>query len=290
MTGRVYTVGMAQPGWYADPTAPDGRRYWDGQRWLDPEPKRRGASGWVWLVVALTVVGAVVAALLILPNGTALIGATPEDRRTTRPTGEQWDELMPSSTPTPTEIESEFGEFIDCPDAGEWPRSDIVNGRLRGGGLSVTPPEGPEWTTSPAHIAWLHDSNSMLRSIVPGWISNINVGYIRVSDGFSADPRVAAEQFVTCMASSGMFMGFTKRTVLSNESWSVGGRPAWRLTSNVYVGDWGHEGIEGDTVDIIIVPTDDDDRLAVYVTCVTIGHEENIREVEPVLDSLLYDG
>lgn len=49
---------MAQPGWYADPSAPNGRRYWDGERWLDPEPKRKGVSTWVWLVVALAVVGA----------------------------------------------------------------------------------------------------------------------------------------------------------------------------------------------------------------------------------------
>lgn len=281
---------MAQPGWYADPSAPNGRRYWDGERWLDPEPKRKGVSTWVWLVVALAVVGALVAALLIFPGSGNPFAATPEDTRTTRPTGEQWDELVPSETPTPTEVESQFGEVIDCPSSGVWPRSDIVQGRLHGGGLSVTPPEGPEWRTSPAHIDWLYDSNSMLREIVPRWISNVNVGYIKVSDGFSDDPRVAAEQFVTCMASSGMFMGFTKRTVLFNEAWSVGGRPAWRLTSNVYVADWGHEGIEGDTVDIIIVPTDEPDHLAVYVSCVTIRHEENIREVEPVLDSLLYEG
>lgn len=281
---------MAQPGWYADPSAPDGRRYWDGQRWLDPEPKRRGVSGWVWLLVALTVVGALVAALLIFPGSGNPFAATPEDKRTTRPTGEQWDELLPTPTPTPTEIESEFGSSIECPSSGEWPRSELSQGRLHGGGLSIEPPEGSAWRTSPAYFDWLYDSNSMLRTIVSGWISNVNVGYIKVSDGFSADPKTAAEQFVTCMSSSGMFLGFTKRTVLYNEPWDVSGRPAWRLTSNVYVADREHQGILGDTVEIIIVPTDDPDRLAVYVSCVTIDHEENIREVAPVLDSLRYEG
>lgn len=281
---------MAQPGWYPDPAAPDGRRYWDGQRWLDPEPQRRGVSNWVWLVAALTLVGVLVAALVLFPSVANPFAPTPEDRRTTRPTGEQWDELLPSETPTPTEIESEFGESIDCPSSGEWPRSEIVDGRLHGGGLSIVPPQGDKWVMSPAHFAWMYDYNSVLREITPGWISNVNVGYILVSDGFSTDPKAAAEQFVTCMSSSGMFRGFTKRTVLFNEPWDVAGRPAWRLTSNVYVSDWDREGIEGDTVDIVIVPTDDPDRLAVYVSCVTIRHEENIREVEPVLDSLLYEG
>lgn len=143
---------------------------------------------------------------------------------------------------------------------------------------------------SPAAFEWMYDYNSMLREIVPGWISNVNVGYVKVSDGFSTNSKVAAEQFVSCMSSSGMFFGFTKRTVLFNEPWDVAGRPAWRLTSNVYVSDWDHANIEGDTVDIVIVPTDDPDKLAVYVSCVTIRHDENIREVEPVLDSLLYEG
>lgn len=281
---------MAQPGWYADPSAPDGRRYWDGERWLDPEPQRKGVSGWVWLVVALTVVGVLVVAIMVFPGSGNPFASTPEDTRTTRPTGEQWDELLPSETPTPTEIESQFGTVVDCPSSGEWPRSELTDGRLVGGGLSVDPPQGPRWRMSPAYIDWLYDSNSMLREIVPGWISNINVGYIKVSDGFSSDMETAAEQFVSCMASSGMFLGFTKRTVLYNEPWDVSGRPAWRLTSNVYVSDWTHEDIEGDTVEIIIVRTDDPDELAVYVTCVTIRHEENVREVAPVLNSLSYDG
>ncbi|WP_158069013.1 DUF2510 domain-containing protein [Tessaracoccus sp. ZS01] len=281
---------MAQPGWYADPTAPDGRRYWDGQRWVDPTPPRKGRAGWVWLSVALVVVAALVAALLIFPSRANPFAPTPEDTRTARPTGKQWDERVPSETPTPTEIESQFGESIDCPSSEDWPRSELTDGRLEGGGLSVDAPQGEKWRMSPAHIDWMYDGNSMLREIVFGWISNVNVGYIKVSDGFSANPRAAAEQFVNCMASSGMFLGFTRRTVLWNEEWDVSGRPAWRLTSNVYVDDWSHEGIEGDTVDIIIVPTDDKDRLAVYVSCVTIGHEENISEVEPVLESLAYEG
>lgn len=283
---------MAEPGWYADPTAPNGRRYWDGARWADPTaaPTRKGPGGWLWFVIALAVVGAIVAALVYLPGGANPFAPTPEDTRSARPTGSQWNELLPSETPTPTAIESGFGEPIDCPDSRETPRSDVRDGRISGGGLSVVEPPGSGWYESPAWIDWMYDYNSVIRSIAPGWISNVGVGYIKISDGFSDNPAKAAEQFVTCMASSGMFYGFEKREILINEEYVVSGRIGWRLVSNVYVGNQKHQGIDGDVVDIIIVPTDDEDRFAVYVSCATIGHSQNLEQVQVSLESLQYDG
>ena len=67
-------------------------------------------------------------------------------------------------------------------------------------------------------------------------------------------------------------------------------RRGWRLTSNVYVSNQRHHGIEGDVVDIVLVPTDDPDKIAAYVSCATIGHEENQKEVRHSLDSLRFDG
>lgn len=280
---------MAEPGWYADPTAPQGRRYWDGRRWVD-DPPRQGRAMTTWLVVALLVVATVVGAMILFPRGANPFAATPEDPRSARPTGTQWNELETSETPSPEPVESGFGEPIECPSTLQDPRSEIVDGRLHGGGLSIEPPDGRDWVESAAWIDWLHDSNGMIRDIAPGWMSNVNVGYIKVSDGFSPVMSVAAEQFVTCMASSGMFFGFERREILINQDYVVSDRIGWRLTSNIYVNNQRHNGIEGDVVDIIIVPTDDEDRFAVYVTCVTIGHEVNQREVDRSLASLRFDG
>lgn len=281
---------MAQPGWYADPTAPQGRRYWDGRRWVDEGPPRgRGAMA-LWLVVALLVVATVVGAIVLFPRGANPFTATPEDTRSSRPTGTQWNEREPTETPTPNPVETGFGEPIDCPVSEDLPRSEIVDGRLHGGGLSIEPPSGNRWENTSAWIDWLHDSNGMIRDIAPGWISNVNVGYIKVSDGFSSEMSAAAEQFVTCMASSGMFFGFERREILINQEYAVSNRIGWRLTSNIYVDNQRHNDIEGDVVDVILVPTDDSDRFAVYVSCVTIGHEENRGEVDVSLASLRYDG
>lgn len=281
---------MAEPGWYADPSAPQGRRYWDGQRWAESAPPRRGHSAAAWLVVALLVIGGVIAAIIMFPAGSNPFAATPEDNRTARPTGTQWNELVPTETPSPTPVETGFGQPIDCPSSFELPRSEIRDGRLHGGGLSIEAPSGSRWERNSAYINWLYDSNGMTRDIAPGWMSNVNVGYILVSDGFSSVMSTAAEQFVTCMASSGMFDGFERRELLVNEDYVVSDRIGWRLTSNIFVGNMKNYDIDGDVVDIILVPTDDKDRFAVYVSCVTIGHEENRAEVDVALNSLRFDG
>lgn len=280
---------MAQPGWYADPTAPDGRRYWDGQRWLDQTPQKKPSGTWLWLGIALVVVASIVVALILWPGSASPFASVPEDTRTARPSGKQWDEREPSPTETPTPVETGFGQPIECPYSEEYPRSEPRDGRLSGGGLSVAEPGG-EWIDSVAWIDWMYDNNSMIRPIVPGWISNVNLGYIKVSDGFSSSLPQAAEQFVTCMASSGMFDGFVKRELLRNEDFNVSGRIGWRLTSNIYVDNQLMHGIEGDTVDIVLVPTDDKDRIAVYVTCATINLSDNQEEADQLLASLRWDG
>lgn len=282
---------MAEPGWYSDPTAPEGRRYWDGQRWAaEGKPPRRGGGMAMWLVIALLVIGMVIGAILFFPQGSNIFAATPEDTRSAHPTGTQWNELEPTETPTPEPVETGFGTPIECPVASDYPRSELVDGRLHGGGLSIDPPSGDAWQMTAAWIDWMYDSNGMVRDIAPGWISNVNVGYIKVSDGFSPNMSVAAEQFVTCMASSGMFAGFERRELLINQDYLVSDRIGWRLTSNIFVGNQLFQGIQGDVVDVILVPTDDDDRFAVYVTCATIGNEENQQEVAHSLASLRFDG
>lgn len=281
---------MAQPGWYADPSAPGGRRYWDGERWADPRPQQAGRRNWLWLAIALAVVAAVIVALVVLPSGSNPFAATPEDTRSAKPTGTQWNELEPTETPSPTPVEKGFGQPIDCPVVDDVPRSQLVDGRLSGGGLSIERPTGSRWEDEPAYIDWLWENNSMIRPIATGWISNVGVGYILVSDGFSRNLASAAEQFVTCMSSSGMFIGFTKREVLRDEEYKVSTRIGWRLTNNVYVGNQMAQGIQGDVVDIILVPTDDENKIAVYVSCVTIDHTENAAEVQHSLNSLRWDG
>lgn len=280
---------MAQPGWYSDPSAPDGRRYWDGQRWLEPTPERKGSGAWLWLAISLVVVASIVAGMILWPRSGIAAGPIAEDTRSAKPTGKQWNEREPSETPTPTPVETGFGQPIVCPYADTTSKSEVQGGRLRSSGLSVEAPGG-EWRESAAYISWMYDDNSMIRPIASGWISNINLGYIKVSDGFSASLPQAAEEFMSCMSSSGMFESFERRELLRNEDYQVDDRIGWRMTSNIYVTNQRYQGIEGDTVDLVLVPTDDKDRIAVYVTCATIDKKDNQDEAQRMLESLRWEG
>lgn len=277
---------MAEPGWYEDPTAPDSRRYWDGSAWAD-EPPRKRPPLWGWLILAVVLIGAIVAALTFVPSMPNPFVPSPVDTRTARPSGTQWNEMEPSETPTPTPVESGFGESIDCPESGEPPYSEVTDNRISSGHLSIGYPQG--WVRSPSHVDWMYDYNSVIKQIEDGWISNVGVGYIKISGGFSDHPPTAAEQFISCMASSGMFRGFTKREVLINEEYAVSGKIGWRLLSKMYVAGREHQNVQGDEVNIVVIPVDEDeDVYAVYVSCASIDREENLREVQGVFESLTY--
>lgn len=279
---------MADPGWYADPTAPDGKRYWDGQAWVDTGPPKRRGLTWALVGLVVVVTGAIVIAL-IQPSVPGLpFLPSPTDTRTARPTDNQWNELAPTDTPSPTPVESGFGEIIDCPTSGENPRSEVRDGRLSSGHLSIDMTKDPDWQTAPSYVDWMYDYNSAIRSIAPGWISNAGVGHILVSDGFSDNLKTAAEQFISCMASSGMFTGFYKREVLLNEDYTVAGVIGWRLLSKVYVTGHERHNIQGDEVNIVLLPTDDADKIAVYVSCATIDHQDSLAEVQGMFETLTY--
>src|SRR4051812_24568651 len=41
-TSSVAAMESSPPGWYRDPHAPGGRRYWDGQSWVDVDAVLEG--------------------------------------------------------------------------------------------------------------------------------------------------------------------------------------------------------------------------------------------------------
>lgn len=276
---------MAQPGWYPDPQDPSRPRYWDGQRWaqpLQPEPSRRPRRQWTWFAVAMAAVAVLVAALLYGTGAFNVIDPQPES--SARPSGSQWDELSPSPRPSDTPSEGERGEVVECPLIHFESRSQIdADGRVRGGGLSFAVPSGPGWQETPTSVPWMTDQNSIIRPIVPGWISNIDVGYVHAEDGFT-EPRTAAEQFMSCMASSTMFLGYQYRDVLESSPYEVDGHQGWRLRADVHVAN--QPQVDGDTVDIVVLDLGEPGRLSVFVSCATIDLADNQEEVADALRSL----
>lgn len=275
---------MSAPGWYPDPTGNNGPpMYWDGRSWVrgtappDPPP---GGRPWAWFIVAMLVIAGLVAVFILRP--TTPFTAT-SDPNSARPTGTQWNELP--VTPTPTQPENPGqGGVIDCPQNSPEERSEISrDGRMHGGGLSIEPPRSGDWQPFPISMQWLYDHNSTIKFITSEWLSNISVGEVRRDEGF-ADARSTAEQLMGCMASSGLYMGFTGRVDITNAAYELDGRQGWRITADVLVNTQGE--ILGDVVDIIVVDLGDAETLAVFISCATIGNEENLAEVAAATRSL----
>lgn len=275
---------MSAPGWYPDPTGGNGApRYWDGRVWVQQNaPTLAPASGrpWAWFLVAMLVIAGLVAVFLLRPP--TLFTAT-GDPNTAKPTGSQWNELPVTETPTQPDDPGQGG-VIDCPQNSNDERSDVSgDGLMHGGGLSIEAPRGVDWQDFPISMAWLYDHNSTIKFITDTWMSNVSVGEVRRDEGF-ADPRSTAEQLMGCMASSGLYFGFTGREDVANAAYELDGMPGWRITANVLVDSQGD--IDGDVVDIIVLDLGNADTLSVFISCATIGNQENLNEVTAAAESL----
>lgn len=277
---------VSAPGWYPDPSTRDGGvRYWDGSNWTHhttgttPAPQHK--RPWLWFVVAMVVIVGLVAIFVIRPDAWT---TTPQDTNSAKPTGSQWDEVPPTQTPTQPQ-ETGGGDIIDCPQNSDDSRSEISpDGRMQGGGLSFEAPSG--WSKRPVYMPWLYDHNSTIRTIAPGWMSNLSAGEVLRSEGFK-DPRGTASQLMGCLASSGLYFGFTGREDLSNESFTLDGQGGWRITSEVRVDNQGD--IEGDVVDVIVLDLGDPDHFSVFISCATIDDDKNLAEVARATESLRVD-
>ncbi len=280
-------VGMSAPGWYPDPSGQGQFRYWDGHAWTSqvtggssaPASPPGSRKPWLWFALAMVVVGVLVVVLVWKPA--QLLGTAKEDQNSARPTGSQWNEQEPTNTPTVPE-DTGKGQIIDCPQNSLDARSAIdSDGRMRGGGLSFVARKG--WRAENVFMPWLYDHNSQIKTIAPGWMSNISVGLVKTSEGFTA-PRQAAESLMSCMASSDLYMGFTGREDFRNQQFTLDGRSGWRITADVYVDNQG--AIKGDVVDIIVLDTGRTDGFSVFISCATIDNKVNLGEVAEATDSL----
>lgn len=234
------------------------------------------------VVVGIIAVVALTAAIIFQPWKSTPFASGREDTNSAKPTGSQWDERIPTETPSPPEDPDDQGSPVDCPQNSTEMRSEAsADGRLHGGNLSFE--SAGSFHDVPVYMPWLYDHNSQTRSIVSGWMSNLSVGYIRKDEGFKA-PRSSAEQLMGCLATSDLYMGFEGREDIRSEAFSLDGREGWRLTANVYVTR--DDGIRGDVVDIVVLDTGRIDEWSVYISCATIDHEENLAEVERAFESL----
>ena len=290
---------MSASGWYPDPAGAPGRyRYWDGANWSDatttnpsqqppprmlPETGKKGGKGWIIALVAIALVTLLIVALVLRTTGRGPLGGggggATEDWNSSTPSVSAWDEV---STPTPPPT---GGSIVACPVTQVRTTTKQGNdGLIRGGGLAFTPING--WIIEGLYLQWVSDFQGQVKTIYPGWMSNVGVGALNHVDGFT-DPRLAATQTLECFASSGYYQYFTGREDLINEPYSIDGHQGWRIRANVYVDHPTLSQVKGDVVDIIVVDLGPGStNLGLFVSSVTIDDDRVQPLVDRVIESL----
>jgi hypothetical protein len=277
---------MSAPGWYPDPGGAPGQfRYWDGTTWSPTtsptpgtpptEPGNKKPPIGLFIGIAAGVLALALIAVLLILNPFKNTDITDGPVDTSTPTQTSWNETSKPTTPpptgksaTPTNPQPTGGTNVNCAVGNPNQRtSDDRAGKLTGGGLVVN--QVPGWTldSAPMGISYAYDVQSQSKQIAIGWMSNLAVGAVKKSDGFT-DVQRSAEIAMQCMASSGFYTGFQRREDLDKGSRSVSGHNAYAITANIYV--TGQEPIKGDLVTVIVVDTGNPDYFGIYFGIATI--------------------
>lgn len=291
---------MPSPGWYPDPAGTPGRyRYWDGQAWSEttttdpaatPPPgeaptaaggagRSGGGRGVVVAIIAILAAVALVVVIVLTRGGQGTGGDVPEDTNSAAPTESAWDE---TSTPTPTPSSHQSSQR--CPVTTVSTQTNQPSKGIAGGGLQA--PDISGWDNSPSfYLDWVSDLHTLIDDVYPGWMSNVSVGALNATDGFT-DPTVSAHQTMECYASSGYYSGYTGRKDLVDEATTVNGHQAWHMQAEVYVTMSNLPQVEGDVVDVYVVDVGSDDHFGVFISSVTIGDSARDKKVRDCIAGL----
>lgn len=311
---------MSQPGWYPDPGGREGHyRYWDGSHWSaststspsgpppstanrpratgGPGSQPRSATaaaehaetGSGRSILLMSLVGVLVLALIAAGVWALFIrDGGGDEPLSPRPARSAWDEVVtPTPTPTPTRVTRSPSSSKLCPYTIPSNRKPPTDDRWHGGGISFARPAAPDWDYQIVQLVpWVGDIAGAGKSITPLWFSMLIVGQLEATE-FGTDPARAAEQVMSCTASSGMYSGITGRVDTREEPMQISGHNGFRIESEITVADQGPD-IPGDRMVVITVDTGSDD-LAVFMGSATLGDEHTNAELDQAIASLSVD-
>ncbi|WP_114558360.1 DUF2510 domain-containing protein [Desertihabitans aurantiacus] len=261
---------MAVPGWYPDPSRPNGGyRWFDGTRWTrhtTTDPHRpapasahpaRARRSWLVVLVAVVLAAALVGGLLLVVG----LRTSGPSVSAPRPTVSAWDEVTtPPPTPTPDAGPTTPSEAEACEPAtgGSLPAASDP-GRVHGGPLSF--PRIPGWGAPTSSVRFPHGRASrvttlrMVEEELP-WQSSAEVGELVL--GTIADPAQAPELLLQCVLSSSFYTSVDVAVAESTvRPVTVDGARAYQLDARI---TFEHPRLRttGSVVRIVVVDADVD--------------------------------
>lgn len=286
---------MAGAGWYPDPAGTQGQlRYFNGAQWTndvrpdvatpgdDKGGRGRGRGGLLAAIVAVLAVSLVVW-FVFRPGGNQ--ATFPEDTNSSEPTISGWDETStPTPTPTPSTTEPSGATRVDCPNSGGGYGFRRDGNRRVGGQLSF---ETQGWGEGGFSMPFAHDVSAESRQIQFGWYSNLAVGALLKSDGFT-EPAASALAMTQCLATSSYFSTYTGHKTLTSEAITIDGKPGHRMVTEIYVAE--PNDVTGDRVTVIVVDTGQGEQLSFFVSAATITNPGNLAEADRAEKTLRVTG
>lgn len=245
---------------------------------------KKSSGGLIAAVIAGVVVLALVGFLAVRfiggQDSTAGPGAEPGP-----PSVSGWDETStPSPSPTPDESEppDDPAALQPCPDGDPGLKGDsVADDRIHGGGLSFEPL--PSWRPYTAYgLSWAYDVSGQSSTIAPDWIAIVQVGALRIGDGW-INPRQSAEKMMQCLTTSSYYPDLIERKNVLSKAVTINGQNGWRIKTFVSVDR--PDGITGDIVNIVVLDTGNENAFGFYTDSAT-PDTQSVKDTEDTIKTL----
>lgn len=279
---------MATPGWYPDPDGSDTPRYWNGENWEDSfreKTDNRSAArsnAWILGVGALTLL--IMVSVLLWQPWKSNPWSPPTDNNSSRPTGRQWDETVPSESPTSPQPSDGQGRPTACPIVRTSSSPTPQNNWFYSGGIRY---QGvPGWRVSQAnYIDFASERSGQDDQVTGTWVAVTAIGQLSKTD-YSADTRTAAKQLTSCLSTSYYYRHLERVEILEDKSFrTTDGVEGWMIRANFW-NEPGYYDVLGDEAVVVVLDQGAANTVTLFHTQAPIGDSARKEMVKKSLDSL----
>ena len=279
---------MATPGWYPDPDGSDTPRYWNGENWEDSFREKTDSrsaarsNAWILGVGALTLL--IVVSVLLWQPWKSNPWSSPTDNNSSRPTGRQWDETVPSESPTSPQPSDGQGRPTACPIVRTSSSPTPQNNWFYSGGIRY---QGvPGWRVSQAnYIDFASERSGQDDQVTGTWVAVTAIGQLSKTD-YSADTRTAAKQLTSCLSTSYYYRHLERVEILEDKSFrTTDGVEGWMIRANFWK-EPVYNDVLGDEEVVVVLDQRPPNTVTLFHTQAPIGDSARKEMVKKSLDSL----